>query len=870
MDGAVAISPTQIPNIVDPGPICLNSGMVALSATPAGGLFYGTGVSGDLFDPAVAGIGAHSIYYAFVNGNGCEEKDTLDIIVWPALQDSIDADQRICEGGTAIVNAYGGLSYLWSNGATTSSIAVNPTQTTTYTVLITGLGGCSKQQSVTVLVDPLPLVSVSGATTVCLGASTQLILSGAQSYSWSPSIGVSDPISSSPVLNPLQTTVYTITAVGPNGCIASTTVTVTVISPPNVFAGNDIVSCGLPVTLTATSSSNLSYVWNNGQATSTLQVNPAQTTTYSVTGTDSIGCFASDSVTVYRPSVVMGSNQAICEGDSASLSVSLTSAPASILNLTYSWSPTAGLNDPQVSNPLASPTTTTIYTVQVTDQISGCTFSGQIVVFIIPKPVVDLGADFSVAPGSSSNLIPLVQNAGLTPSYTWSLLAPVYGSLSVSNAHNTQFLANSVVPGLVTQGLVLSVMSSSGCVATDTLNITIDPSLGGYSITGYVHYPNQAQNPVNEGFVYAYGPSGHYSVVPIGPSGIYLMNGMRDSTYTLKAKITKAWGGVTVADAQLINDNVIFSGLTGIYRACADVTGDNRFLANDAQQTARRAADLPINNSFDDGSGPGNWFEKSSTVIVNGANINQNLLVISYGDVNASYGPALRNATTAHLSHNGQSIQDVKANELLVWPVYIDHPLSLGSYQIEFNVPEGYRIESILNELSNGYFLSNVKASHAKVLWYKTVEDAVPLFRGNLLFKLVLRKLTSSSTMNSELTLQGYQEFNDASAVPYQSVRLVSPRLSKVFGQDLLEIYPNPTQGLVHVQVKSEVSAVVSFHLLDLAGKLIRVLTKDQSLNTGLHHFDFDLSDLATGQYMIQGISDHPSLRFVKRIHINR
>lgn len=72
------------------------------------------------------------------------------------------------------------------------------------------------------------------------------------------------------------------------------------------------------------------------------------------------------------------------------------------------------------------------------------------------------------------------------------------------------------------------------------------------------------------------------------------MNGMRDSTYTLKAKITKAWGGVTVADAQLINDNVIFSGLTGIYRACADVTGDNRFLANDAQQTARRAADLQL------------------------------------------------------------------------------------------------------------------------------------------------------------------------------------------------------------------------------------------------------------------------------------
>lgn len=42
-----------------------------LTGSPSGGTFYGPGINGNFFDPAVAGLGSHSIVYTYLNGNGC-------------------------------------------------------------------------------------------------------------------------------------------------------------------------------------------------------------------------------------------------------------------------------------------------------------------------------------------------------------------------------------------------------------------------------------------------------------------------------------------------------------------------------------------------------------------------------------------------------------------------------------------------------------------------------------------------------------------------------------------------------------------------------------------------------------------------------
>lgn len=52
-----------------------------LTATPSGGTFSGTGVSGNTFDPSVAGQGSHTLYYSYTDGNGCEATDSITIDV---------------------------------------------------------------------------------------------------------------------------------------------------------------------------------------------------------------------------------------------------------------------------------------------------------------------------------------------------------------------------------------------------------------------------------------------------------------------------------------------------------------------------------------------------------------------------------------------------------------------------------------------------------------------------------------------------------------------------------------------------------------------------------------------------------------------
>ena len=63
------------------GTYCLTDAAVILAGTPAGGTFSGPGVSGNVFDPAAAGAGTHSIVYTFTDANGCTNSETQQVTV---------------------------------------------------------------------------------------------------------------------------------------------------------------------------------------------------------------------------------------------------------------------------------------------------------------------------------------------------------------------------------------------------------------------------------------------------------------------------------------------------------------------------------------------------------------------------------------------------------------------------------------------------------------------------------------------------------------------------------------------------------------------------------------------------------------------
>jgi hypothetical protein len=199
------------------------------------------------------------------------------------------------ESTTLTASATGATSYLWSNGATTQSITVSPTATTTYSVTVKSDAGCTATSSATVKVNPLPTVSVN-STAICVGGTATLTATGSAnivSYLWSngettPSITVS----------PSATKTYTVTVHTAAGCTGTGTGTVTVNQPPTVDVNSATICAGEAVTLTATASPGVTYIWSNGATTQSITVSPSVTTTYTVTVKTSGGCTASDSGTV--------------------------------------------------------------------------------------------------------------------------------------------------------------------------------------------------------------------------------------------------------------------------------------------------------------------------------------------------------------------------------------------------------------------------------------------------------------------------------------------------------------------------------------------------------------------------------------------
>lgn len=61
--------------------ISLQSGLFQLTGQPSGGVFNGTGVAGNSFDPILAGLGEHIITYSFTTTNGCLKEVTDTIVV---------------------------------------------------------------------------------------------------------------------------------------------------------------------------------------------------------------------------------------------------------------------------------------------------------------------------------------------------------------------------------------------------------------------------------------------------------------------------------------------------------------------------------------------------------------------------------------------------------------------------------------------------------------------------------------------------------------------------------------------------------------------------------------------------------------------
>jgi hypothetical protein len=77
----ITVNPNPVVTVSGPTTACDVDAAFTLSGTPSGGSFQGPGVSGNTFDPSVAGMGTHVITYTFSDSLGCSAMDTMSVVV---------------------------------------------------------------------------------------------------------------------------------------------------------------------------------------------------------------------------------------------------------------------------------------------------------------------------------------------------------------------------------------------------------------------------------------------------------------------------------------------------------------------------------------------------------------------------------------------------------------------------------------------------------------------------------------------------------------------------------------------------------------------------------------------------------------------
>ncbi|MCU0347000.1 MAG: hypothetical protein MUC59_08645, partial [Saprospiraceae bacterium] len=353
---------------------------------------------------------------------------TFNVVAGPVP--TLDFPTSICSGQSATIAVNEIFeSYLWSTGSTASSITVS--QSGTFTVTVTNSGGCEGTASATVAVNPNPLPTITGPTTIC--QNNPVVLSAAGSFaSWAWSTG-----ESTPDITISTAGTYAVTVTDANGCTGTDDVVVTASSsstPPEITSQPFI--CGI-VTLNA-GPGYASYNWSNGGNAQTINVQTPGN--YTVTVTDAAGCTGTDAINVDIPPpipVQITGPTSICTGGTAILS-------ASPGYLAYFWS--NGSNAPAIT--ITQPGT---YSVTATD-INNCNTAVGI----------NIIADGSLTPPTILGSTTICSGGSTVLS-----LADNYPSILWSSGQTTQQIT---VTNTGTYSV--TVTDVSGCTASSSVTVT--------------------------------------------------------------------------------------------------------------------------------------------------------------------------------------------------------------------------------------------------------------------------------------------------------------------------------------------------------------------------------------------------------------
>jgi len=358
------------------------------------------------------------LYISNLNPSSCNVGNIpinipVTVVVYPAPNISaIASPPSVCMGIQTTLSGSGGVSYLWSGGIT-NGLPFIPIVSSVYTLTGTDANGCNNTATVTVTVNPLPVIIASAnPPSVCPGNSTVLTGSGGVTYVWSGGITNGVPFI------PLGNSSYTVTGTDANGCTNTSSVTVTLNQniPITIIPTDPLICIGDSVQLTA--SGALNYTWANTPGLNTytgssVWAYPVLSSTYTVTGTDANGCTGTSSVFI---SISSGIDVQVTKNKDAECNINIVQLQASGAQ-NYTWSPANLVNTPTGS--LVNATVLQTTTFYVTGNTGSCVDIDSITVYYFNNDETGIIIPNVFSPNNDglNDCLKVIQNARFTDYY---------------------------------------------------------------------------------------------------------------------------------------------------------------------------------------------------------------------------------------------------------------------------------------------------------------------------------------------------------------------------------------------------------------------------------------------------------------------
>ena len=411
--------------------ISVNSGIICagnlFTISPSGASTYTITGGATVVSPTTSA----SYSVTGTSAAGCMAQNTAvsNLTVNPNPVLTISGAAAVCNGFPITQTVSGANAYNWSTGSTSNIITLSPTVSTTYTVTGTNtVTGCSSVLTRFITVGTLPVITVNSGN-ICAGSVFTMVPNGATTYTFSNG---TNTVSST--VSPSVNTTYYVSGTSSLGCVSTNSAVANVIVNPAPVIGlnSGAVCAGGSYTLVPNGAST--YTFLNGSTV----VSPGATTTYSVMGTNLLGCVSTvpgvATVSVNPLPVITANNGSVCQGNV------FTIVPSGASTYTYSS-----------GSATVSPTSNTNYSISGTSA-QGCVSSAPavITVSVSSPPVISVNSG-TVCSGSA-----YVLNPSGAATYTFSS-----GSATVNPISNNSYSVTGT--------------STAGCVSTTpgVANVTV-------------------------------------------------------------------------------------------------------------------------------------------------------------------------------------------------------------------------------------------------------------------------------------------------------------------------------------------------------------------------------------------------------------